>query len=440
MLADLSLLFLLILINGLFALSEIAIVGSRRVRLQQLAEQGSGGAAVALQLGEQPTRFLSTVQVGITSIGIMSGAIGEATISARISAAISTLPLLAPHADTIAFVVMVIGLTYVSLIAGELVPKRLALTRPELIAAIIARPMRIVSAMVRPLVYLLSISTDTVLRLMRVKHAKGPAVTLEEFRVLIDQGTEEGVFEKTEQELVSNVLRLDERRVGAIMTPRADIIYLDARAPFSENRNVLTSHPHTVLPLCDGGLERVFGFVKATDVLVRMLRDESVDLRRLASPPLFVPATTTVMRLLEQFRRTHLPLALVIDEHGGVAGLISFSDVVGAVVGDLPPEPGEDPMVVPRGDGTWLVDGAFDLDGLRRLLDNATFAREAAAYYHTVAGLAMFMLGRIPRAGDTFEKDGVRFEILDMDGNRVDKLLLTPPPPPSAPAAPQSTS
>jgi putative hemolysin len=184
----------------------------------------------------------------------------------------------------------------------------------------------------------------------------------------------------------------------------------------------------------------VFGFVKATDVLVRMLRDEAVDLRRLASPPLFVPATTTVMRLLEQFRRTHLPLALVIDEHGGVAGLISFADVVGAVVGDLPPEPGEDPMVVPRGDGTWLVDGAFDLDGLRRLLDHATFAREAAEYYHTVAGLAMFVLGRIPRAGDSFEKDGVRFEIIDMDGNRVDKLLLTPPAPPPPAAAPPPSS
>jgi len=434
MLADISLLFVLILINGLFALSEIAIVGSRRVRLQQLAEQGSGGAAVALQLGEQPTRFLSTVQVGITSIGIMSGAIGEATISERLTAAVQRVPVLAPHADTIAFVIMVIGLTYVSLIAGELVPKRLALTRPETIAAIIARPMRVVSAVVRPLVYLLSISTDTVLRLLRVTHTNQPAVTLEEFRVLVDQGTQEGVFDKTEQELVSNVLRLDERRVGAIMTPRADIVFLDARASFADNRAVLTAHPHTVLPLCDGSLERVFGFVKATDVLVRMLRGDSVDLRRLASPPLFVPATTTIMRLLEQFRRTHLPLALVIDEHGGVSGLISFSDVVGAIVGDLPPEPGEDPMIIHRGDGSWLVDGAFDLDGLRRLLGNSSYALDAGEYYHTVAGLAMLVLGRIPRTGDLFDKEGVKFEIVDMDGNRVDKLLVTPPPRPDEPA------
>jgi putative hemolysin len=428
MLADISLLLFLILFNGLFALSEIAIVSSRRVRLQQLADQGRRGAVVALQLAEQPTRFLSTVQVGITSIGIMSGAIGEATISARLRAAVSTVPLLADHAETIAFAIMVVILTYVSLIVGELVPKRLALTRPEAIAALISRPMRLVSAIVRPLVYLLSVSTDTVLRLLRVRHAKGPAVTLEEFRVLVAQGTEEGVFEKTEEELVSNVLRLDERRVGAIMTPRADIVFLDVRAPFAANRAVLTSQPHTVLPLCDGTLERVFGFVKATDVLVRLLRGESVDLRRLASPPLFVPATTTVMRLLEQFRRTHLPLALVIDEHGGVSGLISFSDIVGAVVGDLPPEPGEDPMVVSRGDGSWLVDGAYDLDGMRRLLDRDDFAQDARDFYHTLGGLAMLVLGRIPRAGDRFEKDGVQFEVVDMDGHRVDKVIVTQPP------------
>ena len=434
MYADISLLLCLILLNGLFALSEIAIVSSRRVRLQQLAEQGSGGATVALQLAAQPTRFLSTVQVGITSIGIMSGAIGEATIKDRLRAAVETVPLLAPHADTVAFAIMVVALTYVSLIAGELVPKRLALTRPEAIAAIIARPMRLLSAVVKPLVYLLSASTDTVLRLLRVRHSSQPAVTLEEFKVLIAQGTEEGVFDKTEHELVSNVLRLDERRVGGIMTPRADIVFLDARAPFADNRAVLASHPHTVLPLCDGSLERVVGFVKSTELLVRLVNGEPVDLRRLAWPPLFVPATTTVMQLLERFKRTHLPLALVIDEHGGVAGLISFSDVVGAVVGDLPPEPGEDPMIVTRGDGSWLVDGALDLDALRRLLGSDTFAQEAAAYYHTLGGLAMLALGRVPRTGDVFEQEGVRFEIVDMDANRVDRVMVTrtPPAPPVA--------
>ena len=427
MFADVSLLFFLILLNGVFALSEIAIVSSRRVRLQQMAEGGSGGATVALRLSAQPTRFLSTVQVGITSIGIMSGAIGEATVSARLRETFETVPVLAAHAETLAFAVMVVGLTYVSLIVGELVPKRLALTSPERIASVISRPMRLVAAVGRPLVALLSFSTDTVLRILRVRHTEGPAVTLEEFKVLMEQGTQEGVFDTTEQELVSNVLRLDERRVGGIMTPRADIVYLDVRQPIAANRGLLASHPHTVLPLCDDGLERVNGVIKSSDVLVRMLRNEPIDLRKLAAPPLFVPETTTVMKLLEQLRLTHLPLALVIDEHGAVAGLISFSDIVGAVVGDLPPEPGEDPMVVPRGEGSWLVDGTLDLDGLRRLLANDDFAKEAGTYYHTVGGLAMLVLGRIPRIGDTFEHEAVRFEVVDMDGNRVDRILVTRP-------------
>ncbi len=425
MTADLSLLAVLILLNGLFAMSEIAIVSSRRVRLAQMAEQGRTGAAVALQLGSEPTRFLSTVQVGITSIGIMSGAVGESTVAARLRGPLETIPLVAPYAETVAFAVMVVGLTYVSLIAGELVPKRLALTRPEAFATVLARPMQMLSSAVRPLVFLLSASTDAILRLLRVRHLKQPAVTLEEFRVLLQQGTEEGVFDKTEQELVGNVLRLDERRVGAIMTPRSDVVFLDVGASFDANRATLTEHPHTVLPLCDGDLERVVGVVKSIDVLVPLLRGESVDLARLASLPLFVPPTTTLMQLLEQLRRAHLPVALVVDEHGGVSGLVSLADVVGAIVGDLPPGPGEEPTVVARPDGSWLIDGALDLDGVRRLLQDESFARDAGQYYHTIGGLAMLALGRVPRTGDVFEREGVRFEVVDMDGNRVDRLLVT---------------
>ena len=373
MLADISLLFVLILINGLFALSEIAIVGSRRVRLQQMAEQGSGGAAVALQLGEQPTRFLSTVQVGITSIGIMSGAIGEATISERLTVAVGRVALLAPHADTIAFVIMVIGLTYVSLIAGELVPsgwrsrcgKRSPRSSPGRCAW-----CRRSSGPRRPAQHLDRHRAAAVARRTRQPAGSdaggvpGPGRSGHAGRRLREDGTGAGV-ERAAAGRASRRGHHDAARRHRL--PRR-------AATFAENREVLSAHPHTVLPLCDGSLERVFGFVKATEVLVRMLRGDSVDLRGPASPPLFVPATTTIMRLLEQFRRTHLPLALVIDEHGGVAGLISFADVVGAIVGDFPPEPGEDPMVIHRGDGSWLVDGAFDLDGLRRLLANTSYA------------------------------------------------------------------
>jgi putative hemolysin len=425
MLADLSLIFALVVLNGLFAMSEIAIVSARRVRLQQMAEQGSTGAAVAMQLGAEPTRFLSTVQVGITSIGIMSGAVGEATISARLRTAFETVPALAPHADTLAFVVMVAGLTYVSLIAGELVPKRFALTRPEGIATVIARPMRLLSSIVHPLVWLLSASTDAVLRIFRLRPVEQPAVTLDEFRVLVHQGAKEGVLEKTEQELVTNVLRLDERPAAAIMTPRTDIVCVDTRMSFEANRERLIAHPHNVVPLCDGGLDRVIGVVKSADILVALLRGEAPDFRRLAAAPLFVPETTTIMKVLERFRDAHLPMALVIDEHGAVAGVITFADVTAAIVGGFPPEPGEEPMIVPRHDGSWLIDGTLGIEQVRRLLDNDTFARDAGEHFHTVAGLAMLVLGRIPRTGDRFEKDGAQFEIVDMDGNRVDRILLT---------------
>ena len=424
MVADVSLLALLILLNGVFAMSETAIIGSRRVRLAGMAERGNAGAAAALAVAEEPTRFLSTVQVGITTIGIMSGAIGEATIVARMQAALERVPLLAPVADTLAFVAMVAALTYASLIAGELVPKRLALTRPEGIAAVIARPMRLLSAAARPIVFVLSATTDGILRLLRVPTSQGPAVTMEEFRVMVDQGAAEGVLEKTEQELLGNVLRLDDRRAGAIMTPRADIVYLDAAAPFEVSARTLAESPHSAVPLCDGNLDHVVGFVKSSDVLAPLLRGQAVDLRGLSLPPLFVPATTTAMRLLEQFRLTHLPVALVIDEHGSVEGLISLADVVGAIVGDPPPEPGEEAMIVTRPDGSWLLDGALELDDLRRLLGDDGFAADARGFYHTVGGLAMLVLGRVPVTGDVFERDGVTFEVVDMDGNRVDRLLV----------------
>ena len=425
MTTEILLLLALILLNGWFAMSEIAVVSSRRVRLLQLAEEGNTGARRAVQLAGEPTRFLSTVQVGMTSIGILSGAIGEATIASRLRLAMEQMPLLAPYAQTLALVVMVVGLTYVSLIIGELVPKRLALTSPERIASLISGPMQALAIAARPVVLLLSFSTDTVVRVLRVPRVKEPAVTVEEFKVLIEQGAEEGVLEKTEQELVGNVLRLDERRVSGIMTSRSDVFYLDIRESFDRNRVRLSEAPHSVIPLCEGGMEHVIGFVKSTDVLVHLLRGETIDLKGLATPALFVPATTTLMRLLEQFRRAHVPVALVIDEYGEVDGLVSLGDVVEAIVGDLPPEPGEDPMVTRRDDGSWLIDGRLDIDGLRRALESDRFGDEDQRQYHTAGGLAMAALERVPRIGDAFERDGFRFEIVDMDGNRVDRLLVT---------------
>ena len=424
--ADLLIVAVLIVLNGLFAMSEIAIVSAKRARLMQLADAGGAGARRALQLQAEPTRFLSSVQVGITSIGILNGAIGESAIAGRLRRVIESVPDLVPYADTLALAGMVIALTYVSLIIGELVPKRLALTHPELIASIIARPMQLIAAVGRPLVVLLSASTDAILRLLQVRQVKSPAVTMEEIKVLLEQGTEEGVFEPTEHELVTNVLGLDERRVGAVLTPRSDIAFLNVRDTKEANRAKLSGDLHAVLPVCDGGLDNVIGFVRVTRVLEQVLAIGTFDLASLAEPPLFVPETMSVMKLLEQFKRTHLPVALVVGEFGDVEGLVSMTDVLSAIVGDLPTEPGEEPAIVQREDGTWLIDGGLDLPTVLRALDAESLLRDPdLRQYHTLGGLAMLALGRIPKTGNVFTKGDYRFEIVDMDGNRVDRVLVS---------------
>ena len=423
---DLLIVLVLIVLNGLFAMSEIAIVSAKRARLMQLADAGGAGARRALQLQAEPTRFLSSVQVGITSIGILNGAIGESAIAGRLRRVIESVPDLVPYADTLALVGMVIGLTYVSLIVGELVPKRLALTHPERIASIIARPMQLIATVGRPLVVLLSASTDAILRLLRVRQVKSPAVTMEEIKVLLEQGTEEGVFEPTEHELVTNVLGLDERRVGAVLTPRSDIAFLNVRDTPEANRAKLSGDLHAVLPVCDGELDNVIGFVRVTRVLEQVLATGGFDLASLAEPPLFVPETMTVMKLLEQFKRTHLPVALVVGEFGDIEGLVSMTDVLSAIVGDLPTEPGEEPSIVQREDGTWLIDGGLDLPTVLQALDAESLLRDPdLRQYHTLGGLAMLALGRIPKTGNVFTKGDYRFEIVDMDGNRVDRVLVS---------------
>jgi putative hemolysin len=426
MIADILLVFGLIVLNGLFAMSEIAIVSSRRVRLLQMAEDGRAGAQHALQLASEPTRFLSSVQVGISSIGILNGAIGEAAVASKLRTSFEQVPTLAPYADALALGIMVVVLTYVSLIVGELVPKRLALTHPEAIASLIARPMQILASAGRPLVLLLSVSTDTILRLVGVRQVKQPAVTLEEIKVLLEQGAEEGVVEVTEHELVTNVLNLDDRLVGAVLTPRSDVVYLDVRDSLEMTRAKLRADVHAVLPLCDGGLDHVLGFVRSATVLEQVLDKGALDLPSLAAPALFVPETMTLMKLLEQFKRTHLPLALVVDEFGDVGGLVSLTDVISAIVGDLPSEPGEELSIVRREDGSWLMEGALDLSTVLRTLEaDALLSDEDRQHYHTLGGLAMLALGRVPKTGDVFERGDYRFEVVDMDGNRVDRVLVS---------------
>jgi len=326
----------------------------------------------------------------------------------------------------LALIVMVVALTYVSLILGELVPKRLALTQPERISSLIARPMQMLATVGRPLVRLLTASTDMILRLGGVQHVKHPAVSLEEIKVLLEQGTIEGIFERSEHEMVTNVLNLDDRQVGAILTPRSDVVYLDVRDPVEVIRAKLRDDAHTVVPLCNGGLDQVIGVVRSQRVLGRMAEHGAFTLAEFAEPALFVPETMTLMKLLEQFKRTHLPVALVVDEYGGIEGLVSLTDVISAIVGELPSAPGDEPAIVRREDGSWLMEGGLDLETVARTLDvEALLAGDDRQHYHTLGGLAMLALGRVPKTGDVFERGDHRFEIVDMDANRVDRLLVS---------------
>jgi putative hemolysin len=416
----------LILLNGLFAMSEIAIVSSRRARLVQMVDKGRSGARHALALAAEPTRFLSSVQVGITSIGILSGAIGEATLAGHVRGFLERVPQLAPYAPSLSLTLTVVGLTYVSLIVGELVPKRIGQSNPEAIASLIARPMQVLARIGRPIVYVLSVSTDTVLRLLRVRRTKRPAITLEEMKVLLAQGTEEGVFEPTERDLVTNVLHLDDRHVGAVLTSRSDVVFLDMRRSIERNREILRRQPHTVLPLCDGGLDHVLGFVRSKRMVEQLLGGHALDLPSLAEPPLFVPETMSLMKLLEQLKVAKLTVALVVDEFGDVEGIVSLDDVVTAIVGEMPDgRDADEPMIVQRDDGSWLVDGAIDLDAVVRVLGSSALLGDDRQHYHTLGGLAMQALARVPKIGDVFLRGGFRVEVVDMDGNRVDRVLVS---------------
>ena len=352
----------LFFLNGLFAMSEIAIVSSRKIRLQQAVEDGKASAKIALQLASEPGRFLSTVQVGITLIGIMSGAFGEAALSGKLATLLAQFPQVEPYARALATALVVMGITYFSLIIGELVPKRLALLTPEKIAMFMARPMNWLSTLTYPLVRVLSLSSDLVLWVLRAKKSDEPLVTEKEIKLMIEQGAEAGVFHKSEREMVSNVMRLDALRVGAIMTSRMDIFHLDVEDPIEENRRKLVDCPYSVVPVCRDGLDNVLGFVQAKDLLRRALNGEAVELAAAVRPAHFIPKSLSPMQLLEEFKRAKTAMGLVVDEYGEIAGLVTLKDVLEAIVGDIPSEEiEEEPEAVQREDGSWLLDGTLSI-------------------------------------------------------------------------------
>jgi putative hemolysin len=407
-------------------MSEIAVVSSRQSRLRKLADDGSAGARSALALNHEPAIFLSTIQVGITTIGILSGAIGEATLAIPLAEWLSGFPPLADRANGIALTLVVVVLTYLSVVVGELVPKRLGLLAPERIAAMIARPMNLLSLLARPLVWLLSSSSNLLLRMLGARRTQESSVTNDEIKVLMGQGAEAGIFHVSEQAIVANVLRLDEQRIGAIMTHRKDIYLLDLSDSEAEIRKRLAESPYKRIVVCRDGLENIVGVLRTGDLLKDALFGAPLELERCVRPALYIPASVSTTQLLETFRRARQQCALMVDEYGELQGLVTLTDVLTSIVGDLPTTdtPEEQDMVV-REDGSWLADGSVAIERLKAVLSiHRELPGEELNAFNTLGGFIMYMLGRVPVVPDQFEMDDLRFEVVDMDRNRVDKVLI----------------
>jgi len=429
--AEILFVLLLILFNGVFVLSEIALVSSRKARLQQWANEGDPKARAALGLASEPTRFLSTIQIGITLVGVLAGAFGGATVAESLARGLATFPRLAPHAHALAFGVVVLCITFLTLLFGELVPKRIGLTHPERIAAFTAVPMRALCWIAAPVTWVLNLSSDAALWCLRIRPSKEPPVTEEELKILIQQGTEAGTFEEAERDMFNRVIRLGNRQVSALMTVRSDVVWLDLSDPPAEAVRKIAGSFHARFPVCRGGLDDIAGVVQSKELLAPSLSGKPLDLNAALRPPLYLPEGTPALKALERFRHSPMHMALVVDEYGGFKGLVTLNDLLASIVGDLDEAAvGQEPGAVRREDGSWLVDGMMPVDEFKELFRIARLRKEEKGYFRTVGGFVMMQLGRVPQPADHFHWNGFRFEVMDMDGRRVDKVLVAPPPEP----------
>lgn len=414
----------LIVLNGVFAMSELAVMSARKARLRELSNSGSHTARVALDLAESPDRFLSTVQIGITLVGVLAGAFGGATIARALGDWFNEIEPLARYSSALGLGIVVATITYLSLIVGELVPKRLALQNPERVASLVALPMHWLSRLAFPLVRFLSLSTNLLLKVLGVRQADDRPVSEEEIRIMIEEGAQAGVFRLDEQDMVESVFRLDDQHINALMTPHTEITWLEADDTPDEIRDKIATSGHSRFPVCRDGLDHVLGIVRAQHLLADCLAGRPVDLLAHATEPRFVPETATASRIVDLFRHSDDHLILVIDEHGSIQGLITEHDVLEAIVGDIPSW-GEsvEPEAVQRADGSWLLDGLMNIDEAKELLGIANLPDDERNNYQTLGGFIMSRLGVIPTTGACFRWGGFRFEVVDMDGRRVDKIL-----------------
>ncbi len=427
---EIAILFALICLNGLFAMSEIALVTARKARLQKLIDEGDSGAAAAVKLGEDPTRFLSTIQIGITSIGVLNGIVGEAALAAPLAAWLQGLGMPLQYASYVSTGLVVVVITYFSIVVGELVPKRIGQSYPETFARLVARPINFLALATKPFVLLLSTSTRTLLRLLGVKETSGSPVTEEEIHAMLVEGTTAGVIESHEHTMVRNVFRLDDRQIGSLMVPRGDVVCLDLDAPVEENLARIEQSDHARFPVVRGGMDNIVGVINARQWLSRALRDRSQALsQQTLQTALYVPETITGMELLDNFRLQDVHMAFVIDEYGEVQGIVTLQDLIEAITGEFQPRDPETSWALQREDGSWLLDGHIPVPELKDRLNLESVPEEERGRYHTLSGMVMLLTGRLPRVTDTVQWEDWKFEVVDMDGKTIDKILATRLPP-----------
>ncbi len=421
---EVALLIFLILLNAVFAMSEMALTASRKARLQVMVEADDAGAQAAMDLHDNPTKFLSTVQIGITSIGVLNGIVGDAAFSAPFARWLNlTFGMHDRAADISATAMVVIVITFLTIIFGELVPKRVGQIHPETVARLVARPMEWLSTIARPFVRLLTVCTEACLRLLGMHNAPDRSVTEEEIAASLVEGLDAGVIEAHEHQMVRNVFRLDDRQVGSMMIPRAEIVWLDADATPDEVLRVIANEEHSRYPVCRGGLDDVLGLISAQALLQRVMQDKPLALTEGLLAAVFVPETLSGMELLDHFRASNAQFVFVVDEYGEVQGMITVRDVLEAITGEFTTPSNEDSWGVQRTDGSWLFDGLIPVPELKDRLALKALPEEDRGRYNTLAGMVMLLLGRLPRTADAVEWDGWRFEVVDLDGKRVDKVL-----------------
>jgi putative hemolysin len=422
---EISIIIFLILMNGLLALSELAIVSSRKARLEQWANEGNAKAAVALELANSPDSFLSTIQIGITFIGILAGAFGGATVAELLTGYISLIPSLAKYSEAIGVSIVVICITYFSLVIGELVPKRVALNSPERLACTVAPLIKSLSRLAHPLVVLLSGSTSIFLRITRFKPSADPVVTEEEIKLLIDKGTRDGTFQEFEQDTIERVFRLADRKVSVLMTPRADIIWLDADEREEDTKLTIAKNNFSFFPVAKNTIDNILGVVKGKDLLSLSMEGRPFDLKSICRRPLFVTERTPAVKVLELFKTSGMHIAFVVDEYGAIQGLVTFGDILRSVFEDVEGAPEEEREIIERQDGSWLVSGSLPLDEFLDYMEILEPDEKERTSMNTIGGFLMAKIGAIPFEGQHFEWKDLRFEIIDMDGRRVDKILVS---------------